>query len=67
MSFVVATENAPRPRAYSSPRALAYFLERGVRLDRQVSHAPLGMHAQHLALYHLIHLGETLLDFRLAF
>jgi len=37
MGFVVATESVLRPRAYSSPRALAYFLEKGVRLDRQVS------------------------------
>ena len=43
--FVVATESALRPRAYSSLRALAHFLEKGVHLDRQVSHAPPGRHA----------------------
>ena len=39
MDFVVATESTLRPRAYSSPRALTYFLERVVPLHRQVSHA----------------------------
>jgi len=37
MGFVVATENALRPRAYFSLWALARFLEREVRLDHQVS------------------------------
>ena len=37
MGFMVATESVFRPRAYFSLRALAYFLEREVRLDRQVS------------------------------
>jgi len=39
MGFVVSTESALRPRAYFSLRALAYFLEREVRLDRKVSYA----------------------------
>ena len=37
MGFVVAIESAPKPRAYFSLRALAYYLGRAVRLDRQVS------------------------------
>jgi len=44
MDFVIATERALRPQAYSSLWALAHFLERGVRLDRQVSHVPPGRH-----------------------
>jgi len=36
MGFVAATESAPKPQAYFSLWALAHFLERGVRLDRQV-------------------------------
>ena len=44
MGFVIATESALRPRAYSSLQALTHFLERGVHLDRQVSHAPPGRH-----------------------
>ena len=37
MGFVVATESALRPLAYFSLRALSRYLEREVRLDRQVS------------------------------
>ena len=36
MGFVVATESALRPRAYFSLQALARYLEREVRSDRQV-------------------------------
>ena len=32
MGFMIATESALRPRTYSSLRALADFLEKGVRL-----------------------------------
>jgi len=39
IAFVVAIESALRPRTYSSLRALAHFLERGVNLDHQVSYA----------------------------
>ena len=35
--FVLATESALRRRAYFTLRALAYYLEREVRLNRQVS------------------------------
>jgi len=45
MGFMVTTEIAPKPRAYFYLRALAHFLERGVRLDHQVSYAPPGRHA----------------------
>ena len=34
--FVVATKSALRPRAYFSLRAFAHYLEREMRLDRQV-------------------------------
>jgi len=37
IGFVVANESALRPRACFSLRALTHFLERGVRLDHQVS------------------------------
>ena len=37
MGFVVATESALRSRAYFSLQALAYYLKKEVRLDRQVS------------------------------
>ena len=37
MGFVVATESALRPLAYFSLQAIAHYLEREVRLDRQVS------------------------------
>ena len=36
MGFVVTTESALRPRAYFSLLVLARYLEREVRLDRQV-------------------------------
>ena len=36
IGFEVATESAPKPRAYFSLRASAHFLEGGVRLDQQV-------------------------------
>ena len=42
---VIVTESALRSRANSSFRALAHFLERGARLDRQVSYALPGKHA----------------------
>jgi len=45
MSFGVAIETALRTRVYFSLWALAHFLERGVRLDCQVSHALPGRHA----------------------
>jgi len=49
MGFVVATETALRPQAYFILWALAHYLERKVRLDRQVSQLSLvGMlSAQH--------------------
>ena len=37
MGFVVASESALRPQAYLNLLALAYYLEREVRLDHQVS------------------------------
>ena len=37
MGFVVATKIALRPRVYFGLQALAHFLEREVRLDRQIS------------------------------
>ena len=37
MGFMVAIESALRTRAYFSLQALAHYLEREVRLDRQVS------------------------------
>ena len=36
MGFVVAIKSALRPRVYFSMRALAHYLEREVRSDRQV-------------------------------
>ena len=48
MIFVVATESALRLRANFSLRALSHYLEREVRLDRQVSQLRLvGMTSQH--------------------
>jgi len=35
MDFVVATESALGPRAYTSIQALAHFLKRGASLNRQ--------------------------------
>ena len=39
MGVVVASESVLRSWTYFSLRALAYFLERVVRLDRKVSYA----------------------------
>ena len=36
MGFVIVTKSAIRPRVYFSLRALAHYLKREVRLDRQV-------------------------------
>jgi len=44
MGFVVVTESTLRPRVYFSLRALAYYLEREVRLDHQVSQLRPGRH-----------------------